>query len=98
MSKMDELRAALKAANYNSVRGKYTYGNNHMPVQNFYLREVVADADGNWTTKVVKTVFENHHVDPYVSDCPMQNSQAARKACRNGESAIAFSPLIRLNG
>ena len=54
---MDGMRAAMKAANYDSVRGKYTYGNNHMPIQNFYLREVVADADGNWTTKVVSTVW-----------------------------------------
>ncbi|MDX1716643.1 MAG: ABC transporter substrate-binding protein [Anderseniella sp.] len=71
MSKMDELRTALKSANYNSVRGKYTYGNNGMPIQNFYLREVVADADGNWTTKVVKTVFENHQ-DPYAAECKLK--------------------------
>lgn len=70
MSKTDELRAAMAKADYASVRGKYTYGKNHMPVQNFYLREVVADEDGNWTTKVVKTVYENH-VDPYVGECPM---------------------------
>jgi branched-chain amino acid transport system substrate-binding protein len=71
MSKMDELRAALKSANYNSVRGKYTYGNNGMPIQNFYLREVVADAEGNWTTKMVKTVFENHQ-DPYAAECKLK--------------------------
>ena len=65
------VRAALKAANFDSVRGKYTYGNNNMPVQNFYLREVVADADGNWTTKVVETVFENA-VDPMAGECPMK--------------------------
>ena len=70
MSKTDELRAAMEKADYASVRGKYTYGKNHMPVQNFYLREVGADADGNWTTKVVKTVYENH-VDPYVGECPL---------------------------
>ncbi len=70
MTKTDELRAAMEKANYDSVRGKYTYGKNHFPVQNFYLREVVADPDGNWTTKVVKTVYENH-VDPYVGECPM---------------------------
>ncbi len=70
MSNNDGLRAALAKADYASVRGKYTVGKNHMPVQNFYLREVVTDADGNWTTKVVKTVFENH-VDPYVGECPM---------------------------
>ncbi|MEM9470464.1 MAG: ABC transporter substrate-binding protein [Pseudomonadota bacterium] len=70
MSKTDELRAAMLKADYASVRGKYSYGKNHMPVQNFYLREVVADDDGNWTTKVVKTVYENH-VDPYVGECTM---------------------------
>ena len=64
-------RAAIKAANYESVRGPYTYGNNNMPVQNFYLREVVADADGNWTTKVVETVYTNA-VDPMAGECPMK--------------------------
>lgn len=67
----DALRAALKAANYDSVRGAYSYGNNNMPIQNFYLREVVADADGNWTTKVVATVYENHQ-DPYAAECSMK--------------------------
>ena len=66
----DAIRAALKAANYDSVRGPYTYGNNHMPIQNFYLREVVEDAEGRWTTKIVKTVFENHQ-DPHASKCKM---------------------------
>ncbi len=70
LSDMDGMRAAMKSANYESVRGPYTYGNNHMPVQNFYLREVVEDADGNWTTKVVSTVFEAHQ-DPYAAECPM---------------------------
>jgi len=66
----DALRAALKSANFDSVRGRYTYGNNHMPIQNFYLREVVADSEGRWTTKIVKTVYENHQ-DPYASKCKM---------------------------
>ena len=64
------VRRALASANYDSVRGKYTYGNNHFPVQNFYLREVVKDGDGNWTTKIVGTVFEAHQ-DPYAADCGM---------------------------
>ncbi len=71
LKNMDGLRAAMKSANYNSVRGKYTYGNNHMPIQNFYLREVVKDDDGNWTTKVVKTVYENHQ-DSYAKDCALK--------------------------
>ena len=65
------VRKALKAANFESVRGSYTYGNNHMPIQNFYLREVVADAEGRWTTKIVKTVYTNHQ-DPYASQCKLK--------------------------
>ena len=66
----DALRAALKSADFDSVRGRYSYGNNHMPIQNFYLREVVEDSEGRWTTKIVSTVYENHQ-DPYASKCKM---------------------------
>ena len=61
----------MKAADYGSVRGDYSYGNNNFPIQNFYLREVVADADGNWTTQVVQTVFEGHQ-DSYAKDCKLK--------------------------
>jgi len=64
----DALRAAMQSADYDSVRGDYRYGRNHMPVQNFYLREVVKDANGDWTTRVVSTVFEDHQ-DSYVGEC-----------------------------
>ncbi len=70
LTKKDEMRAAMKSANFPSVRGKFTYGNNGMPIQNFYLREVVADADGVWTTKIVKTVYKDHQ-DPYAKDCKL---------------------------
>ena len=70
LSDMDAVRAALMAADYDSVRGDYTYGTNHMPVQNFYLQEIVKDADGNWLKTNVSTVYENH-VDSYASECSM---------------------------
>ncbi len=70
LSNQDAVRAALMKADFPSVRGKYTYGNNHMPIQDFYLRETVADADGNWTTKIVSKVYEGHQ-DPYAKDCKM---------------------------
>jgi len=66
----DGIRKALEAANFPSVRGKFSIGKNHFPVQNFYLRKVVADKDGKWTTSVVSTVLKNH-VDPYAKDCKM---------------------------
>ncbi|NOX74267.1 MAG: ABC transporter substrate-binding protein [Alphaproteobacteria bacterium] len=71
LTDMDGMRAAMKSASFPSVRGEFTYGNNNMPIQNFYLREVVADADGNWTTKIVQTVFEAHQ-DSYAKDCPLK--------------------------
>ena len=70
MSNMDGIRAALEKADFPSVRGEFEMGPNHFPIQNFYLREVVADADGVWTTKIVRTVLENHQ-DPYAAQCKM---------------------------
>ncbi|MFC3615400.1 ABC transporter substrate-binding protein [Lutimaribacter marinistellae] len=70
LSNMDGIRAAMKEADYGSVRGEYSYGNNNLPIQNFYLREVVEDADGTWTTKVVETVFENHQ-DSFAAECKL---------------------------
>jgi len=67
---MDALRAAMKKADFPSVRGNFKFGDNHMPIQNFYLREAVADSEGRWTTKIVGTVYEDH-ADPYGKDCKM---------------------------
>ena len=67
---MDGMRAAMKKADFPSVRGPFRYGNNHFPIQNFYLRQVVEDADGVWTTTVVDTVLKDHQ-DVYAADCKM---------------------------
>lgn len=66
----DGMRAAMRKADFESVRGPFRYGNNHFPIQNFYLRHVVKDEDGNFTTRVVSTVLENHQ-DTYAGDCGM---------------------------
>lgn len=68
---MDGMRAAMEAADYASVRGDYAVGSNHFPVQNFYLREIIADEDGNWTHRIAQTVFENH-ADPHGENCNME--------------------------
>lgn len=70
MDDMDAVRAALKAADFDSVRGDFRFGNNNMPIQDFFLREVVVDDDGVWTTKVVQTVFDDHQ-DIYADQCKM---------------------------
>ncbi len=67
---MDGMRAAMMKADFPSVRGPFRYGNNHFPIQNFYLRKVVEDADGVWTTTVVDTVLKDHQ-DVYAAECKM---------------------------
>jgi branched-chain amino acid transport system substrate-binding protein len=64
----DGMRAAMEKAAFPSVRGSFSYGDNHFPIQNFYLLEVVADGDGNWTTEIRSTVLESHQ-DTYIADC-----------------------------
>ena len=70
LSNMDGMRAAMKTANFPSVRGKFSYGNNHFPIQNFYSRKVVKDSEGVWTTSVQEVVLKNHQ-DTYAKDCSM---------------------------
>jgi branched-chain amino acid transport system substrate-binding protein len=71
LSKKDAMRAEMRKANYKSVRGSYKYGNNHFPIQNFYLQDVVKDADGNLTLKTVATIVESHQ-DMFAHRCGMK--------------------------
>ena len=66
----DGMRAAMRKADFSSVRGPFRYGNNHFPIQNFYLRQAVKDAQGDYTTKIIATVYINHQ-DTYASQCKM---------------------------
>ena len=67
---VDGMRTALREAAFASVRGPFRMGPNHFPIQNFYERKVVADADGDWTTAVGPVVLEDHQ-DPYAGQCEM---------------------------
>ena len=69
MSKADEFRAALEAADFDSVRGDFSFASNHHPVQDIYVRQVVADGDGV-TNKTLAKVFTGHS-NAYVSECSM---------------------------
>ena len=68
LSDMDAFRAAMKKADFASVRGNFKFGVNNHPVQDFYVREVVKTADGKTTNKTVKKVFTDH-VDAYAGLC-----------------------------
>ncbi len=71
LSKKEDMRKEMEKANYASVRGIYTYGHNHVPIQNFYLQDVVKDKDGNLVLKTVATIVENNQ-DRYHNECPMK--------------------------
>ncbi len=65
----DAFRAALKAADFNSVRGAFKFGPNQHPIQDIYVREVVKDGDAV-TNKIIGKVFTGHG-DAYAADCKM---------------------------
>ncbi len=62
-------RSALKAAEFETVRGKFSFGSNHHPVQDVYMRKVVK-VNGTITNEVVEKVFSIHQ-DAYAADCGM---------------------------
>src|SRR5262249_56343495 len=52
-SKKDAMKAELEKANFKSLRGAFKFGSNHIPVQSFYLQDVVTDAHGQLSLKTI---------------------------------------------
>jgi len=70
-SKKDAMKAEMEKVNFKSVRGSYKYGNNHIPIQNFYLQDVVKGADGQLSLKTVATIVKDDQ-DRFHGKCPMK--------------------------
>jgi len=70
-SKKDAMKAEMEKANFKSLRGSFKYGNNHIPIQNFYLQDVVKDADGTLSLKTVATIVKDNQ-DSFHGKCPMK--------------------------
>ena len=64
-----DLMKTMRKVEFASVRGKFVYNVNGMPIQNFYLREVVKDASGKPSIRTARTVFTDHK-DSYWEQCP----------------------------
>lgn len=64
-------QAALKAADFQSVRGAFRFGNNNFPIQDFSIFEVHRDAQNRMNIKTVATPMKNVQ-DRYASLCKMQ--------------------------
>ena len=71
LSKKDAMKAEMEKVNFKSVRGSYKYGNNHIPIQDFYLIDVVKDPDGELSLKTVATVVKDDQ-DHFHDKCPMK--------------------------
>jgi branched-chain amino acid transport system substrate-binding protein len=70
-SKKDAMKAEMEKANFKSLRGGFKYGNNHIPIQNFYLQDVVKGADGQLSLKTVATIVKDDQ-DRFHDKCPMK--------------------------
>ena len=68
LSNKDAVAAALKKADFTSLRGAFKFNANGYPIQDFYLTKVAKRPDGKFQTEIVQKVFENYG-DRYAKDC-----------------------------
>jgi branched-chain amino acid transport system substrate-binding protein len=68
LANKEAVSAALKKANFTSLRGNFKFNVNGYPIQDFYLTKVAKRADGKFETEVVQKVFENYS-DRYAKEC-----------------------------
>jgi branched-chain amino acid transport system substrate-binding protein len=64
----DAVAAALKKADFTSLRGAFKFNTNGYPIQDFYLTKVAKRPDGKFQTEIVQKVFQNDG-DRYAKDC-----------------------------
>lgn len=67
----DKFRDALRAANFNSVRGPFRFNRNHFPIQNYYLTQIVKDEKGRLVMDLRGVIFASH-ADSYADQCKMK--------------------------
>ncbi len=70
LSDKDAFRAAIKEADFDSVRGDFAFNNNHYPIQDFHMLNVAKRDDGKFHTSFVRTIVEDYE-DSYHDDCKM---------------------------
>lgn len=72
LTNKDAVAAALKKADFTSLRGPFKFNTNGYPIQDFYLTKVAKRPDGKFQTEIVQKVFENYG-DRYAKDCKAAN-------------------------
>src|SRR3984893_13550634 len=71
LSNKEGMRKEMEKADFKSVRGNFKYGNNHIPIQNFYLQDAVKNADGRYALNTVATIVKDNQ-DRFHDQCPMK--------------------------
>jgi branched-chain amino acid transport system substrate-binding protein len=71
LSDKDAMRAALRKADFKSLRGAFRFNSNGFPIQDFYLVKVAKRADGKFQTEIVEKVFREYG-DSYAASCPLK--------------------------
>jgi branched-chain amino acid transport system substrate-binding protein len=72
LSNKDAVKAALKKADFTSLRGGFKFNTNNYPIQDFYLVKVAKRPDGKYQTEIAQKVFSNFG-DQFAKDCPAGN-------------------------
>ncbi len=67
----DAFRAALRRANFQSIRGPFKFNRNHHPIQNTYVTVVDSRPDGSLFLKQVGIAADNAP-DEFAGKCPMK--------------------------
>jgi branched-chain amino acid transport system substrate-binding protein len=68
LSNKDAVRAALKKADFTSLRGAFKFNSNGFPIQDFYLVKAAKRLDGKFQTEIAQKVFSNFG-DQFAKDC-----------------------------
>ena len=68
VSDTNAFAAALKKADFKSLRGPFKFNVNGYPIEDFYLTKVAKRADGKFQTEIVEKVL-TANADTYAKDC-----------------------------
>ncbi len=71
LTNKEGMRKEMEKADFKSVRGPFKFGNNHIPIQNFYLQDASKNADGSYSLHTVATIVKNSQ-DTFHDKCPMK--------------------------
>jgi branched-chain amino acid transport system substrate-binding protein len=71
LSNKEGMRKEMQKANFQSVRGNFKFGNNHIPIQDFYLQDAAKNPDGSYSLHSVATIVKDDQ-DRFHDRCPMK--------------------------